>query len=1623
MAVITKYVGWSAADSDYVCDGVDDHVQINQALAWAAANPGNVVYIRGPFTYDLGANNGYVKIGGNTTLTGDTTAVLRVNDAAMWTNFLPLIGQYPSSGAATSNIEISNITLDGNEAHTYHAGVGDPERIHGKGYYNCIFIRGASTTTRVSNIYIHNVRMINSLGDGVRVEYGNNVRVGNCYFQNLMHSSVFLVVADGADIYNNEFWYITNAGIRFDHVQNAKIRGNTIDTWTGTTNAPKGGDNAIQIGNQPLSYNHTELNMNIDIYDNIIRNSAIGGICFMDVAKNAGTTPQTVHVYNNTISGCGWGNSSVVRRGGIVIYSWGSGLNIEYNTISDNYKSGVRVDSAIASGVTNTIQNNNITGTTQLSSGGYGIYNGDPSDMSLVVKNNYMLNNVGGSYYNVTPVSESTAPITQTLPGGSTDTDDIVVNPPDNNEVPVDEPEPDPVVIIYQKTTDKSYYVSGRTAYIDGVPFDWAEKKVDVGNSVAQDKCPGAVGWALSDFDLEGAELTLDCAADSLDEMEAVIASFTKLGRITVELGGAFNKWQATGTKGDYSSDLKLGTVIPRNYHPYSLMLIMDTPYYESVLQRSRSRYIYGSTQFSAANSYAGNIVSNSSFEDWTPDLSVDWSLISTLADNEWRTVKYSKELNRYCAVSATSSTAVMLRDGNGSWRAPTGTNTYAGKVGWRGLEWCADWGIWMACSTSGTSEKVMTSDDGGETWIAKTTPTSDDRGWACVIWIPPNDTISTGRAVLLAQSGTTARSMYTDDGGDTWVQVTTAIEYANWVNGAYSPDLERIVAIAYGGASGYRVMTSDDFGASWTSRATPADLNYTGICWADALGLFVVVAESTPDNVTNKQVITSPDGITWTLQTTPIAYQESVPTGGDVATTPYTTPTGYIYTALQTSYSDGAAPNFSIAAPAVGNYYRIDQVYCRLKAEYSGVTASMKMTVQFDDGAETTVAEWTNNTTAYVSKVKDLALESGVNQTVTIKTYMKTSNGSYKAIATDIGCKITETSQTGASVAYYYNQWRSVTWAREVGLLVAVAQTGYNNSAMYSTDGVSWFLVTTPADNGWTSVAYADNLNEFVAVGKAGTGNRSMISANYGSLTNVAPNAWIQVSTGQDRSEELPMDGLYSYKINGAGGSTSVGEIKQQLYFESGIRYVLSAFGKLAGRTDGSLRVDIVLGDSVYKELIWDTETEWTQQQISFIFDVKPANAYIRVRGVALNVGATAFCDRILVEQASYFEMASTGSDIATYGSVDTTPDVIVLGVTAAAEATTAGKVITAVSEVDYNYTTSSTTYNVGGFAGYTLPSLPSGVAYRIDQIHLKIKSTLAKVTGYCKVTAQFGSGAETTLAEWANNTTTYAYKVRNLAMVAPDNSGLVLRFYQKVSNGSYKCAITEVGYKITQMITKPGAATENMYMWNTADPSKIMSCCNKLYPKYRIEINADGTGSLNYAEDFLDANYSITADAESGVTYNTANNSIILGSGGYVTFPMDCRYPVTGIPSLSAIVISGSPQIYIAEDVGGSPGTFYAIDGNVATDASGATISRLLNNVTSLQLASKTKFYVKITPYSTGTCEFGGLSIHAPLSTVDAERFKIYATKKANTIAVQTTGEASSIVTLRYRDMSPAR
>lgn len=101
--------------------------------------------------------------------------------------------------------------------------------------------------------------------------------------------------------------------------------------------------------------------------------------------------------------------------------------------------------------------------------------------------------------------------------------------------------------------------------------------------------------------------------------------------------------------------------------------------------------------------------------------------------------------------------------------------------------------------------------------------------------------------------------------------------------------------------------------------------------------------------------------------------------------------------------------------------------------------------------------------------------------------------------------------------------QWRDVVWAKEIGLFVAIGDSGTLQRAMTSPDGNTWTLQTTPAgDYPWQCLVWAADKGLLVALANGtGVGNRCMTSPdgiNWTLRAGIADSAWISIAYGGGR-------------------------------------------------------------------------------------------------------------------------------------------------------------------------------------------------------------------------------------------------------------------------------------------------------------------------------------------------------------------------------------------------------------------------------------------------------------------------------------------------------------------------
>jgi len=218
----------------------------------------------------------------------------------------------------------------------------------------------------------------------------------------------------------------------------------------------------------------------------------------------------------------------------------------------------------------------------------------------------------------------------------------------------------------------------------------------------------------------------------------------------------------------------------------------------------------------------------------------VEWFLRPTPADNAWKSICFGDSDKLVAVASSGSGNRAMSSDDGGvNWTIRTTPVDNS----WSSVVWGESDGLFVAVADSGTGNRAMSSPD-GTTWTIRSS--SSDASWKSVCY--------TGtRYVAVASTGS---NVMVSDNGTSWVDKAAVLE--DWQSVCYSPELTRLVAVANTG-TGNRVMTSDNNGDTWTSRVSAADHSWGHVIWAR--NRFIAFA--------GLEIMTSEDGITWTLIST----------------------------------------------------------------------------------------------------------------------------------------------------------------------------------------------------------------------------------------------------------------------------------------------------------------------------------------------------------------------------------------------------------------------------------------------------------------------------------------------------------------------------------------------------------------------------------------------------------------------------------------------------------------------------------------------------------------------------------------------------------------------------------
>ena len=254
---------------DFNCDGSDDHMQINQALDYAANHPGTTVHLKGPFTYIIGES---LLIGSNTVLQGDSGVTIKLAPG------LPVWGGPGSDlseskamlmirGNSAADVTIRSLTVDGSQS-DYYPGI----RL-GTSCYNM------ATLVGVNGLTIESCLFKNGCNDAVLTAESSNVLIDSVTVNYPGHAGVYAYNVKKITVKNCKFINRSNSSTRFDTVTNGIFANNYCTShgfgYAGLqledklTNIEVYGNKFQDVAGPAIAHENSE-ETNVNIYNNII---------------------------------------------------------------------------------------------------------------------------------------------------------------------------------------------------------------------------------------------------------------------------------------------------------------------------------------------------------------------------------------------------------------------------------------------------------------------------------------------------------------------------------------------------------------------------------------------------------------------------------------------------------------------------------------------------------------------------------------------------------------------------------------------------------------------------------------------------------------------------------------------------------------------------------------------------------------------------------------------------------------------------------------------------------------------------------------------------------------------------------------------------------------------------------------------------------------------------------------------------------------------------------------------------------------------------------------------------------------------------------------------------------
>ena len=481
------------------------------------------------------------------------------------------------------------------------------------------------------------------------------------------------------------------------------------------------------------------------------------------------------------------------------------------------------------------------------------------------------------------------------------------------------------------------------------------------------------------------------------------------------------------------------------------------------------------------------------------------YSLDTLSNTNQWNSICWSNGLNLFVAVSSTGTGNRVMTSTNGnSWTS----RTSASDNNWTSICWSYSLTLFVAVSSSGTGNRVMSSSD-GINWTSQTS--ASDNNWTSVCWSPELTLF-----VAVSSSGTGNRVMTSPD-GIIWTTRTSASNN-NWTSVCWSQGKNIFVAVSSSGTDD-RVMTSTN-GINWTTRTSAVDNNWTSVCWGINTGLFIAVSNTG----TNNRIMVSSNGINWRFYySLPNNNWNSIIWCEDLN----------VYVAIASAGANNKIAFSSNGYNWTSSSTNVDNgLSCIAWSPYLNIFSIL--TIQYSDLVNpiSILSNWNNST-------------PGTQLTKAIRSSIWVSNLNLYIISGATGLLLTSPDGINwtTRTSPVNNNWNSVDWSPSLQLLVAVSNSATaSNSIMTSPDGITWTSRTAPNSYNWVSVCWSSSLGMFAAVSASSANTNVFMTSTDGLNWNAQIgiiSTWTQLIWSSTLSLFIAIGPASPYIMTSANGTS----------------------------------------------------------------------------------------------------------------------------------------------------------------------------------------------------------------------------------------------------------------------------------------------------------------------------------------------------------------------------------------------------------------------------------------------------------------------------------------------------